>query len=90
MSISIQDRVTLAALDFDLTCQTSGPAHRAELAVVCRTCGDVTYYCQAHHFTVLDWVRRRLDLLPEAVIACPACEHEEHTHTACFRVMGII
>ena len=90
MSMSIQDRVTLDALDFHLACQTSGTAHRADLAVVCRFCGDVTYLCMTHHFTVLDYLRRMFTIAPGATVSCAVCAHEAASHTAVFRVVGVI
>ena len=90
MSISIQDRVTLRALDFDLACQTSGTAHRAELAAVCRYCGDVTYLCMAHHWKTLDYLRRMFTIAPGATVSCAVCGHEASSHTAVFRVVGVI
>ena len=88
MSMSIQDRVTLDALDFTLDCQTSGTVHGADLAVVCRACGDVTYLCMTHHFTVLDYLRRTFTVIPGATVSCAVCAHEAASHTAVFRVVG--
>lgn len=90
MSMSIQDRVTLDALDFTLPCQTSGTPHRAEFAVVCRYCGDVTYLCMSHHWDVLDYLRRTFTVVPGATVACAACDHEDTSHTGVFRVVGVI
>lgn len=90
MNISMQDRAVLAGLDFRLPCQTSGPEHAADVATVCRGCGDITYLCLSHHWDVILYVRRMLNAIPGASISCTACEHTETTHSATFRVVGII
>lgn len=86
----MQDRATLAALDFHLGCQTSGDAHAADFAVVCRFCGDVTYLCMSHLWTVVGYLRRMFAVMPGATVSCATCGHQAPSHTAGFRVVGVI